>query len=210
MNILLGDFNAKLERKDIFKPKIWNEHLHEVSKNNRVGSVNFATSRNLIFKNTMFSHRSIRNITRTSPDRKTHNQIDHIFIDRRKHSSVLDVHAFGRADCDTDHYLVVPKFGERLEVRKWSTQELDTKRFTLKKLNKVEGKEQYQVKISKKSAALGNSDENADINRAEETVRENIKISAKGSLGYYYLKQYKQWLDKGCSKLSDQRNKARL
>jgi hypothetical protein len=49
-----------------------------------------------------------------------------------------------------------------------------------------------------------------DINKAWETIRENIKISAKESLGYYELKKHKPWLDEGCSKLLDQRKQARL
>jgi hypothetical protein len=44
-----------------------------------------------------------------------------------------------------------------------------------------------------------------EVNSAWETIRENIKISAKGSLCYYELKQHKPWFDKGCSKLLDQR-----
>jgi hypothetical protein len=44
MKILLGDFNAKVGRGDIFKPIIGNEHLHEVSNYNGVRVVNFATS----------------------------------------------------------------------------------------------------------------------------------------------------------------------
>jgi hypothetical protein len=31
MNILLGDFNAKVGMEDIFKPTIGNESLHEIS-----------------------------------------------------------------------------------------------------------------------------------------------------------------------------------
>jgi hypothetical protein len=34
MKILLGDFNAKVGRKDIFKPKIGNESLYEISNDN--------------------------------------------------------------------------------------------------------------------------------------------------------------------------------
>jgi hypothetical protein len=49
-----------------------------------------------------------------------------------------------------------------------------------------------------------------DINRALETVRENIKISAKKSLGYYELKKRKPWCDEGCSKLLNQRKQAKL
>jgi hypothetical protein len=45
--ILLGDFNAKVGREDIFKTTIGNESLHEISNNNGVRVVNFATSKNL-------------------------------------------------------------------------------------------------------------------------------------------------------------------
>jgi hypothetical protein len=67
-------------------------------------------------------------------------------------------------------------------------------RFNLKKLNHVEGKEQYCVEMSNRFVALENLDTTVDINRAWETIRENIKISAKESLGYYELKTHKPWL----------------
>jgi hypothetical protein len=34
--ILLGDFNAKVGREDIFKPTIGNETLHEINNDNGV------------------------------------------------------------------------------------------------------------------------------------------------------------------------------
>jgi hypothetical protein len=49
-----------------------------------------------------------------------------------------------------------------------------------------------------------------EINTIWETIRENIKISVKESLGYYELKKHKPWFDKGCSKLLDQRKQAKL
>jgi hypothetical protein len=43
MNILLGDFNAKLGRENIFKPTVGNESLHQDSDDNGVRIVNVAT-----------------------------------------------------------------------------------------------------------------------------------------------------------------------
>jgi hypothetical protein len=50
-------------------------------------------------------------------------------------------------------------------------------------------------------AVLENVDDEMDINRTWETIRENIKISAKESVGYYELKKHKPCLDEGFSKL---------
>jgi hypothetical protein len=91
MKILLGDFNANVGRENIFKPTTGIESLHEISNDNGVRVVNFATSKNLIVKSTMFPHCNIHKFTWTSPDGKTCSQIDHILIDRRRHSSVLDI-----------------------------------------------------------------------------------------------------------------------
>jgi hypothetical protein len=44
--------------------------------------VNFATSKDLV-KSMMFPQQNIHKYTWTSPDGKTHNQIDHLLIDRR-------------------------------------------------------------------------------------------------------------------------------
>jgi len=51
---LLGDFNAKVRRENIFKPKIEKD-----SNINGVGLVNFATSKNLVVKSTIFPRRNI-------------------------------------------------------------------------------------------------------------------------------------------------------
>jgi hypothetical protein len=63
--------------------------------------VNFAISKNLTVKSTIFPHRNIYKFTWTSPDGKTHNKISHIFLNRTQHSSVLDVRSIRGADCDT-------------------------------------------------------------------------------------------------------------
>jgi hypothetical protein len=58
----------------------------------------------------------------------------------------------------------------------------DMERFHLKKLIDMEVKEQYQVKISDMFAGLESVVDSVDINRAWESINENIKTSAKGSL----------------------------
>jgi hypothetical protein len=135
MEILLSDFNAKVGREDIFKPTIGNESSHEISNDNGVRVVNFATSKNLLVKSTMFPHRSIHKFTWISPDGKTHTQTVHVLIDRRRHLTILGVRTIRGADCDNDHYLVAAKVRERLAVSKLPVNKMDVDRFTLKKLN---------------------------------------------------------------------------
>jgi hypothetical protein len=106
---IMLDFDAKVGRENIFIPTNGNESLHEISNDNGVRLVNFATSKNLRVKSTMLLYCNIHKYTWTSPDGKTHNQIDHILVDRRKHWNILDVRSHRAADCDTDHYLVVQK-----------------------------------------------------------------------------------------------------
>jgi len=57
--MLLGHFNAKVERENIFKPTIGQESLYQDSNDNGVRLVNFATSKNLVVKSTMFPHWNI-------------------------------------------------------------------------------------------------------------------------------------------------------
>jgi hypothetical protein len=49
---------------------------------------------------------------------------------------------------------VVAKVRERLAVNKQLSQRFDMERFNLKKLNDVEGKEQFRVEVTNRFAAL--------------------------------------------------------
>jgi len=131
MKILLGNFNAKVGRENIFKLATGNESLHQDSNDNSARIINFATSKNLVVESKMFPHRNIHTYTWTSSDGKTQNQIEHILIDGRWHSSILHVQSFRRADCDTDHYVVVAKVRERLTVSTQAARKFDVERFSL-------------------------------------------------------------------------------
>jgi hypothetical protein len=72
---------------------------------------------------------------------------------------------------------VVAKVRERLAVNKETSHRFHVERFNLKKLNDVQGKEQFRVEVSNRFVALEVLDEEVEINSAWETIRENIKIS---------------------------------
>ena len=68
-------------------------------------------------------------------------------------------------------------------------------RFNLRQLNELEVRKQYQNKISNRFAALENLSDGEDINRAWDTIKKNIKTSAKDSLSLQELMQHKSRFD---------------
>ncbi|PSN37502.1 hypothetical protein C0J52_26535 [Blattella germanica] len=164
MKIFLGDFNAKVGREDIFRPTIGKFSLHEDSNDNGDRLVTFATSKNLTVKSTTFQHKDIHKHTWTSPDGQTRNLIDHVLVDKRWHSSIIDIRSVRGLDCNSDHHLV--------------------RKFELNNLRNDEVRLEYQIKITNRFETLECSEENVateeenNINREWETIRGTIKLSA--------------------------------
>ncbi|KAJ4430168.1 hypothetical protein ANN_22378 [Periplaneta americana] len=213
MKTLLGDFNAKVGQEDIFRPTIGKESLHVISSDNGVRLVNFAPSKNLIVKSTTFPHKDINKYTWTSLDGLTHNQIVHILIDKRRHTSIVDIRTFRGADCNSDHYLVIGELRERLSVAKRVEQQVNITKFNILKLKEEETKQNYQVEISNRFASLESSDEvekELDVNSVWENIRDNIKIAAEQSIGYYETKKKKPWFDEDCCIVVERRKQAKL
>jgi hypothetical protein len=76
---------------------------------------------------------------------------------------------------------VVAEVRERKADSKQVAQQFDVERFNLLKLTKLDVGKQYQIEISNRFAALENLNDNEDINRTSENIKENIKISATES-----------------------------
>ena len=117
-------------------------------------------------------------------------------VERRGHSSVLDVPSFRGADCDTYHCLVAAEVRERLSVSKRETQKFYRNRFNVKsKMKKLE----ITVRlISHICVALEDIYDFGDLNRASENgenIKKYIKNSAKHSLFFHKQKHCKPSFD---------------
>jgi uncharacterized protein YwgA len=87
---------------------------------------------------------------------------------------------------------------------------LDRQRFNLRKLNEPEVREQYQIEIRNRFAALENLSDDEDVDRTWGNIKEIIKTSAKESLGLHELKQNKPWFDEECLGFLDRRKRAKM
>jgi hypothetical protein len=80
-----------------------------------------------------------------------------------------------------------------------------------RKLKEQEVKKKYQIENTNMFTALEELDGEEDINRAWENIKENIKTSAKESIGLHELKQHKPWFDEECFfSFLDQRKQAKM
>ena len=57
---------------------------------------------------------------------------------------------------------------------------------------------------------LDHLNEDKDVNRTWENIKENIKTSAKESLGLHKLQQHKPWFDEECLGFLDRRTRAKM
>jgi hypothetical protein len=65
-----------------------------------------------------FQRKNIYKETWISPDGTSRNQIDHIMIDKRHSSDIVNVRCCGGADCDSDHFLFRIRYKQKLSRKK--------------------------------------------------------------------------------------------
>jgi hypothetical protein len=110
--IIVGDFNAKRGREEVFKLDIGKCSPHATSNENVISAIDFASDDNMIIKGTYFQHKNVHKETSQSPDGITNNQFDH--IDERHASSIMDVRSYRGVDRDWDYHLVQIKHQHKI------------------------------------------------------------------------------------------------
>ncbi|XP_046986312.1 craniofacial development protein 2-like [Schistocerca americana] len=101
--------NAQIGKEDDYLPTIGKHSLLEYQNDNGHRVIQFALSRNMAVGSTTFPHKKIHKATWWRPDQLTFNQIDHVIIDGRHCSNVVNVHTYRGVNVDSDHYLVIAK-----------------------------------------------------------------------------------------------------
>jgi len=73
IKIILGDFNTKFRKENIYRPTIGNESLHNETNNNRINFIQFVIYKRLNVRSSMFPCRDIHKETWYSADGRTTN-----------------------------------------------------------------------------------------------------------------------------------------
>jgi len=202
--IILGDINAKVGNELIFKPTIGHYSLHEVTNNNGLNLIDFASSKGLVIKSTMFPHKKIHKGTWKSPDGIHTNQIDHLLVNDRFKNSITDVKTMRGADCDSDRYLVKVKIKAKLK-RRVATRPTIIHRYDIIKFTDEVCRKHFKSEIHKRSREL-DIDSTGSINNMWRRIQEQDTIKETSAEVLGKPKNTKNpWFNERCEKALNQR-----
>jgi hypothetical protein len=183
--------------KDLMIPKIGKFGLHDVSNDNGTRLADFSVTRNLVISSTMFPHKKIHKETWVSRDGLTWNQIDHVMIDARHTSSIIDVRSYRGANCDSDHFMVKIKYRQKISILNKSTGGRNT-RFDTEKFKDVSIYKDYQSTIKDHIDRQSAYDQN-DIDQKWTFIKQSIPAAAEETIGSAQPKRRNQWFDEECN-----------
>ena len=115
--LIIGDWNAKVGSQEI--PRVIGKFGLGVQNEAGQRLTGFCQANALVIANTPVQQHKRRLYTWTSPDDQYQNQIDYILCSQRWRSSIQSAKIRLRADCGSDHELLIVKF--RLNLKKLGT-----------------------------------------------------------------------------------------
>jgi len=208
INVVMGDFNTNLGKEPGLAPNVGKYSLHEETNNNGWRMIDFAITKNMAKSSTLFKHKRIHKEIWRSPDKTTSNQSDHVMIDSRHTTDILDVKACRGADCDSDHYIVKIKFRQRIStVGKLSTQR--SIKYNVENLKEGNNAKEYRSKTKELLRILPNT-EDQQVGAAWEDIKQVIYKAADNILGQKPRMLRNGWYDDECKGMFEEQNNARL
>ncbi|XP_058828538.1 craniofacial development protein 2-like [Topomyia yanbarensis] len=178
VKIVIGDANAQVGREGFFRPIIGKESLHSVTKDG-LRLVTCAAVRGMAINSTYFARKDIRTHTWMHPNGETCNQIDHVLVDGRHFSHVLDVRTFRGPNIHSDHYLVVSNIRARLSTVADSRTQRPL-RFNIQRFSAEGVTDEYRQKLDERIRGI-NVDDN--FNNLWESIHGAVSTAAREVIG---------------------------
>ena len=207
VKIVLGDFNAQVGKESAFRPMTGCCGLHEVTNENGLCLINFAASKNMVIKSTYFMHKRIHLETWVHP-KGTRNQIDHVLIDGRHFSDILDVKARRGASAGSDHFLVQIKL--RARVCSANNEKRQTpKRIDVDALKNSETAAKFTGKLSDRLSNIREiSDPTTNVDTKWRITSNATRNTAADVLGHMRPKRNQHWFDEECEAVTSEKDEA--
>lgn len=207
IKIVLGDFNAKVGQETVYRQTVGINALHNTTNENGTRLVDFAVTNNMVVASTYFPHKDIHKITWVSPDGHTRNQIDHVLIDARHKSNVMDVRSCRGLNIDSDHYLV--RMICRARIHAQSAQHPATRRYDLTKLKSANVKKQYEETMEQHIIARLERPQPESVNETWGAIVHDIESVAEEVIGFQNTRRRNNWFDEECEAILAAKNTAR-
>ena len=213
--LCIGDMNAKLGNDN----EGFNEYMgvHGMGEMNENGLrfASFCMANELVIGSTMFEHRDIHKYTWISPCGRHRNQIDHIAINTRRKSSLLDVRTRRGADIGSDHQLVVSTLKLKLKSKK-ANRNLPPKYDIEKLCQQSNEKDDFifecrnRFTVLQTLADLENEEAENSVNTHWKEIKDTLQESANNTLGQGRGVRRKKWLSDETWELIQRRKIAKL
>jgi len=205
VKIIIVDLNAKIGQEEMHRPITGKYSLHTLYNDNGIRLINFACSKNMVLASTLFTHKDIHKMTWRYRDGQTFNQIDHLLIDARHVSNVMDVRTFREATIDSDNYLLKSKIRSRISNAR-KTYGSYARKFDSEKLKSSETSSAYREKLNEYLAR--HVDDNDDINEAWTLLKNAITQTASKVLERLDRVTHKDWFNAECEQATISKNNA--
>ncbi|XP_072384447.1 uncharacterized protein [Diabrotica undecimpunctata] len=203
--------NAKVGQEEMYRPTIGPYSIHKECNDNGTRLVNLAASLNMTISSTYFQHKRIHKVTWTSPNHQTQNQIDHVLIDLRHGSDILDCRNYRGANIDSDHYLIAGRIRARISNARNDKTKPKIIKYNVDKLKCTEVERNFQICLDRKISEHSRSEVySTELNTNLEFMKTTLKDTAEEVLGEVPKGQRNNWFDEECQRVTKEKNDAYL
>ena len=193
VNILMGDFNAKIGKDNTGYEEVMGKHgLGEINENGERFADTCALNK-IVIGGSIFPHKRIHKATWVSPDHVTENQIDHICIGKTFRRSLQDVRVKRGADAASDHHLLVAILKLKLKKNRMETA-VKRKKYNVSFLKDAQTREEYRLKLTNRFQVLQELlEEETDLNKQWQNIKETWTSTCQEVVGPR-TPQQKEWI----------------